>query len=285
MTSLSKKYGITVATTVAAQLLAVSANAYWIRPIFGDGNQLFQDGLDINGLTQDVQTYNDAARSYYAEVDIDAGTVGAYASISDGGVQTSGLVAFSNALYGETITFNANAPSIWDFSLEIDGFIDAEVFSDPNGPGGDLDNVDVNASIAIFEGNTAGTLPLNWASQENLDTALFYDDLRITSFAEGGYFEEVVETLGGSLAVNPGDSFDVVVRLWTGCIINDNETGYCDIDFSSTAGFTTTASADSFTSTSGAFLGSEMTAVVPVPPAAWLFGSAIVGALALKRRT
>lgn len=283
MTSLSKKNVITLGAAVAAQLLAVSANAYWIRPIFGDGTQLFQDGLDINGLTQDVQTFNDAARSYYAEVDIDAGTVGAYASISDGGVQTSGLVAFSNALYGETITFNANAPSIWEFSLEVDGYIDADVFSDPNGPGGEFDNVDVNASIAIFEGNTAGTLPLEWASQENLATALFYDDLRITSFADGGYFEEVATTLGGSLAVNPGDSFDVVVRLWTGCIINDNETGYCDIDFSNTAGFTTNASSDSFTSTSGAFLGSEMT-VVPLPPAAWLFGSAIIGMISLRRK-
>jgi hypothetical protein len=230
-----------------------------------------------------VQTFNDAARSYYAEVDINAGTVGAYASISDNGVQTSGLVAFSNALYGETITFNANAPSVWDFSLELDGFINADVFSDPNGPSADLFNVDVNASIAIFEGNTAGALPLEWASEDNLQTALYYDFFRITEYAEGGYFDDIATTLGGSLSVSPGDSFDVVVRLWTGCIINDNETGYCDIDFSNTAGFVTTASPDSFTSTSGAFLGSEMT-VVPVPSAAWLFVSAMIGMFGIRRK-
>ena len=283
MFSLRIKHGITI-IVVSASFYATAANAYWIRPIFGDGTQLFQDGLDINGLTQDVQTFNDAARSWYSEVDIDNGTAGAYARISDGGVQTSGLVAYSNALFGETITFNGNAPEIWDFSLDIDGSIEAEVFSDPNGPGGDFYNVDVRASIAIFEGNTAGTQPLEWATEENLATALFYDEIWIQEFADQGYFDFFATTIGGSMMVSAGDSFDVVVRLWTGCVINDNETGFCDIDFSNTAGFQTTAPVDSFTSSSGAFLGSSAT-TVPVPPAAWLFASALFATGLIRRRS
>ena len=265
---------------VGSCLSATAANAYWIRPIFGDGSQLFQDGLDINGLTQDIQTFNDAARSWYSEVDIDNGTAGAYSSISDGGVQTSGLVAYSNALWGETITFNGGAPSTWDFFLDVDGFIDAETFSDPNGPGPDLYNIDVRASITIFEGGTAGTLPLEWASEANLATALFNDDIWIQEYSEGGYFDSISTSLGGSLAVSAGDSFDIVVRLWTGCVINDNETGYCDIDFSNTAGFSTSADPSSFTSTSGTFLGSEAT--IPLPAAGWLLLSGLAGLSGLR---
>ena len=271
------------ATFLTINLFASAANAYWIRPIFGDGTQLFQDGLDINGSTYDIQFFNDAARSWESEVDLDNGTTGTYVDIGDQGIQTSGLIAYSNALFGETITFNANAPSIWDFSLDIDGSIESEVFSDPNGPPGDLYNVDVRASIAIFEGNTAGTLPEQWASAENLATTLFYDEIWIQEFSsDGGYFDFISTSIGGSMAVNPGDSFDIVVRLWTGCVINDNETGFCNIDFSNTAGFQTNADSDSFTSTSGAFLGSAVT-TVPVPSAFWLLGSAILGMFVVRR--
>lgn len=270
----------TVTLLVLATCASSAANAYWIRPVFGSFG-LFQDGLDENGATFDEQSFTDAARAAYSRVDIANGSVGVSTRVGDPGVQLSGETLYSNALFGETITFGGDAPSIWDFSLDVDGYIDAEIFENPNGPGAQAATVDLVASIAIFEGNTAGTMPLQWASVENLAAALFYEEFIYQDF--GTVSTEIFETISGSLDVNPFDSFDIVIRLYAGCSVSDTDTGYCEMDFANTAYFDTTADPATFTSTSGEFLGSATT--VPVPGAAWLFATALLGLVGFNRKT
>jgi hypothetical protein len=264
---------------VLAICASSAANAYWVRPVFGSFG-LFQDGLDINGVTYDEQFYSDAARAAYSRVDIANGTVGVSTRLGDPGVHVSDDSLYANALYGETITFGGDAPSVFEFSLDIDGFIETDIFENPNGPGAQFPTIDLVASIAIFEGNTAGTMPLQWASTENLATALFYDEVNYQDF--GSVSTGIFETISGSLDINPYDSFDIVVRMYVGCSVSSTDTGYCEMDFSNTASFGTTADPSTFTSTSGEFLGSQAT--VPVPGAAWLFGSALVGFVCLSKK-
>ncbi len=255
-----------------------TANAYWIRPIFGSAG-LFQDGLDINGATYDEQTFTDASRAAVSRVDLAYGEVGVSTRLGTPSLEIVNTTLASNALFGETITFNATAPEFWDFSLDIEGFVSTNV-GDPFAQGQARANL--KASVAVFEGNTAGTSPSDWASAENLATALFYEEIDMEFSGLGQVDEAVFESIYGSLQVAPFDSFDIVVRMWAWCGIDQVTPGYCDMDFINTATFLMDPEPSTFTSTSGEFLGSAQT--VPVPAAVWLFASALGFAGWVRRR-
>ena len=263
-------------------LVSSTANAYWIRPVFGGlGMGLFQDGLDINGATDDEQFFSDAAREAYARVVLPLGEVGVSVRMGTPSLPLSGSQGlFSNALFGETVVFNSLAPDFWDFSLDVDGLVGSTVADDPASP--TVGFTQLKASIAIWEGFTRGTDPEHWASSESLSEALFYDEFEL-SFEAGVDDGDFFDSIGGSLPVAPGEAYDIVVRMSVGCLIDEAIPAYCDLDFSSTGAFDMGVDPDSYASTSGDFLGSSLVAV-PVPFVAWLFPSGLLAGLAWMKK-
>lgn len=261
-----------LALAALASLVSLDANAYWVRPVLVDETGFFQDGLDIDGDVIKQVQFTDAARAGRARVDLTYGEVGVYSRLGQDSLPIDGdetLVA--NALFGETITFNSEAADVWDFGLDVDGYVYGDV---ENPYGSATPRMYMKASIAIFAGYTSN--PLTWATAENMAKALFYDEIDYEFGGNGFVDESVYDGIYGSLDIQPGDSFDIIVRMWGWCGIGANAPGYCEVDFGNTGTFRIDNDVSTFTSTSGSFLGSEQT-VVPAPAGVWLLGTALAG--------
>ncbi|MGI9287932.1 MAG: VPLPA-CTERM sorting domain-containing protein [Pseudomonadales bacterium] len=214
------------------------------------------------------------------EASADDGNLSAFASADVGNGTFRGRVSQTNSIgertdarsgFVDTVSF-AGTNFDWDLTLRIDA--DATTVGQP-------DSIQGLVSLEVYEGSTydpanpnEGVRLFRGTHDLQFDLEGFYLDIDFTPFAAP------TQTL--SVGSAPA-SFDIVVNMSVWCDTRANtELTSCDIDYSNTAQLILN-SPEPFSSESGFLLTGDNT-MVPVPAAAWLFGSALLSLLAVRHR-
>lgn len=294
LTAASAKATLVGIILAAAAVEATAAN-YYVRPALRVGAGELIDGHQTNGpvnhfLSQSVVGYSES------EVDLATGTVKMY---SENSAHTQGLQTFG--AFGDRITINGGAGTTFDLDFQVYG----ELYGllEFAAPGGAPPSIWVDVGIVAFAPGVAdgtnffgiandpcwGQDPLNCTPAPDpllFDYEGFTEDMEISGFFEGDtdFYQDVFRSATASFTL-PGNHEVMDIFAFTNVTVNAAPgAGVSEwvADFSNTAefSFNTEPGVEVFSS-SGQFVGAP---AVPVPAAAWLFGSALLGLFGIKRR-
>jgi hypothetical protein len=264
----------------AAMLVTVMAGpgsaqaAYFVNAYAQLGSET-DGGQQSNGPTSAAASVGDGRVT--SSVDLASGQVKTYTSFY-GPDSPSGDFGSSAGVFGDQVTFSGNGAV--DFSFGFDGDIALDVY--------DPENTStifflVTANLRVFDA-TAGANSTNFVNHAG---ALVSRSFSWTFRPTDSFSMSFDELLQGSTQVAAGRAYDVFASFSPAVALNGHDADVT-MDFSNTAtfGIAPQATGVSFTSASGALLGSAQTAAVPEPTtwALMIAGFGLIGS-ALRRRT
>ncbi len=263
------------AAFISTMALTSAAHAsYFIRPYVQLGAGVI-DGYVANGPTAGSQNFTSALS---ASVDLETATVRNYLKITGPSSGGSGF-GQSAGIFGDRLKFGGPLGSNVSFSFAYDGHITVPARPNPFS----TQQVGLFAELFVHDASNGATYQnFDTIGGERIGKTVFLNFLNPTEDID----QVIADTLSGSFALDGNTSFDVFASLSIFASLNDNAVT-AELDFLHTGTFgIVTDPGVTFTSDSGVFLGSGLTAGVP-EPANWalmIAGFGLTGS-AMRRRT
>ena len=264
------------AVMVTAMAGAGSAQAAYFVNAYTQLGSETDGGQQTNGPTSASASVGDGRVT--ASVDLTSGQVKSYTGFYGPDVP-SGDFGSSAGVFGDQVTFSGNGEV--NFSFGFDGDIDLDVYDPENSS---TIFFLVTANLRVFNAGS-GANSSNFASHGG---ALVSDSFSWTFRPTDSFSMSFDELLQGSTQVAAGGAYDVFASFSPAVALNGHDADVV-MNFSNTAtfGITPQAPGVSFTSASGALLGSDQTTAAVPEPATWALmigGFGLAGASLRRRR-